>query len=66
MPLPFHRDTVRNFERAFADIAHAKRLGKTGKDKPKTVARAPEKPPAPASASRVPPLRWHMTAAVPP
>jgi hypothetical protein len=58
---------MRNFERAFADMAHAKRLGKTGKDKPRTtVARAPEKPPAPVSASPVPPLRWRMTAAVTP
>jgi tetratricopeptide (TPR) repeat protein len=58
---------MRNFERAFADMAHAKRLGKTGKDKPKTtVARAPEKPPAPVSASPVPRLRWQMTAAVTP
>jgi tetratricopeptide (TPR) repeat protein len=58
---------MRNFERAFADMAHAKRLGKTGKDKPRTtVARAPEKPPAPATAGPVPPLRWHMTAAVTP
>jgi curved DNA-binding protein CbpA len=54
---------MRNFERAFADMAHAKRLGKTGKDKAKTVARAPEKPPARVSASPVPPLRWRMTAA---
>ena len=48
-------------------MAHAKRLGKTGKDKTKTVARAPEKPPAPVSAGPVPPpLRWRMTAAVTP
>jgi tetratricopeptide (TPR) repeat protein len=57
---------MRNFERAFADMAHAKRLGKTGKDKTKTVARAPEKPPAPVSASPVPRLRLQMTAAVTP
>ena len=57
---------MRNFERAFSDMANAKRLGKTAKDKTKTVARAPEKPPAPASASAVPPLRWRMTAAVTP
>jgi tetratricopeptide (TPR) repeat protein len=57
---------MRNFERAFADMAHAKRLGKTGKDKPKTVARAPEKLPAPVSRSPVPPPRWLLTAAVTP
>jgi len=57
---------MRNFERAFADMAHAKRLGKTGKDKTKTVARAPEKPPAPVGASPVPRLRLQMTAAVTP
>ena len=53
---------MRNFERAFADMAHAKRLGKTGKDKPRTVARAPEKPPAPVHAAPMP-LRWRMMAA---
>jgi len=57
---------MRNFERAFADMAHAKRLGKTGKDKTKTVARAPEKRPAPVSAGQVPPLRSLVTAAVTP
>jgi curved DNA-binding protein CbpA len=57
---------MRNFERAFADMANAKRLAKTGKDKTKTVARAPEKPPAPVSASPVPPPRWRMTAAITP
>jgi tetratricopeptide (TPR) repeat protein len=54
---------MRNFQRAFADMAHAKRLGKTGKDKTKTVARAPEKPPAQVSPSPAPPLRWRMMAA---
>jgi hypothetical protein len=57
---------MRNFDRAFADMAHAKRLGKTGKDKTRTVAQAPEKPPAPASISHAPPPRWRMTAAVTP
>ena len=60
---------MRNFERAFADMANAKRLAKTGKDKDKTgkdktktVARAPEKPPAPVHAAPMP-LRWRMMAA---
>lgn len=57
---------MRNFERAFADMAQAKRLAKTGKDKPKSVAQAPEKPPAPVSVSRAPVPRWRMTAAVTP
>jgi len=63
---------MRNFERAFADMANAKRLAKTGKDKSgkdktgkdktKTVARAPEKPPAPVHVAPMPP-RWRMMAA---
>lgn len=59
---------MRNFERAFADMAQAKRLAKTGKDKPKSVAQAqaPEKPPLPVVVNRAPPPRWHMTAAVTP
>ena len=56
---------MRNFERAFADMAQAKRLAKTGKDKPRSVAQAPEKPPSPA-VSRGPAPRWRMTAAVTP
>lgn len=57
---------MRNFERAFADMAHAKRLAKTGKDKPKSVAQAPRKPPAPITVSRGPARVWLMTAAVTP
>ena len=57
---------MRNFERAFADMAHAKRLAKPGKDKPKSVAQAPAKPPAPVIVSRGPGPRWLMTAAVTP
>lgn len=53
---------MRNFERAFADMAQAKRLAKTGKDKPKSVARA--KPPA--ALSHGPGPRWRMTAAITP
>jgi curved DNA-binding protein CbpA len=56
---------MRNFERAFADMAQAKRLvknDKSGKDKPKSVARA--KPPA--IVSHGPRPRWLMTAAVTP
>jgi DnaJ-like protein len=56
---------LRKFERAFADMAQAKRL-KTSKDKARTVAQAPEKPPAPVRIVNVPPPRWRMTAAVNP
>ena len=55
------------FERAFADMAQAKRLvknDKSGKDKPKSVARAKDKPPA--IVSHGPRPRWLMTAAVTP
>lgn len=58
---------MRNFERAFADMAQAKRLvknDKSGKDKPKSVARAKDKPPA--IVSHGPRPRWLMTAAVTP
>lgn len=58
---------MRNFERAFADMAQAKRLAKndkTGKDKPKSVARKKDKPPA--IVSHGPGPRWLMTAAVTP
>lgn len=60
---------MRNFERAFADMAQAKRLArndkdKTGKDKPKSVARTKDKPPA--IVSQGPGPRWLMTAAVTP
>lgn len=53
---------MRNFERAFADMAQAKRLAKTGKDKAKSVARA--KPPAPVRHGPGP--HWRMTAAITP
>src|SRR5262245_40358944 len=55
---------MRNFERAFADMAQAKRLAKTGK--PKSIAQLTEKPPAPVVAARPPVPRWHVTAAVTP
>ncbi|MFO1109798.1 MAG: J domain-containing protein [Bradyrhizobium sp.] len=57
---------MRNFERAFADMAHAKRLAKTTKDKPKSVAQSPEKPPVPVVVGRPPAPRWRMTAAITP
>lgn len=53
---------MRNFERAFADMAQAKRLAKTGKDKAKSVARA--KPLAPVRHGPGP--HWRMTAAITP
>jgi tetratricopeptide (TPR) repeat protein len=63
---------MRKFESAFADMAHAKRLAKTGKDagnaskeKPKSVVQAPEKPPAAVVAAAAPP-RWRMMAATTP
>jgi DnaJ domain len=60
---------MRKFESAFADMAQAKRLAKTGKDankdKPKSVVHAPEKPPAAVVAAAAPP-RWRMTAATTP
>ena len=45
---------MRNFERAFADMAQAKRLAKPTKDKTRTVAQAPEKPSAPVRAGQAP------------
>jgi curved DNA-binding protein CbpA len=56
---------MRNFERAFADMALAKRLAKTTKDMPKSVAQVPEKRPAPIVVNQGPP-RWRMTAAITP
>jgi hypothetical protein len=57
---------MRKFESAFADMAQAKRLAKTGKDKPKSVVQqAPKKPPAAVVAAAAPP-RWHMTEATTP
>jgi tetratricopeptide (TPR) repeat protein len=63
---------LRKFESAFADMAQAKRLAKTGKDagnanknKPKSVVHAPERPPAAVVAAVAPP-RWRMTAATTP
>ena len=56
---------MRNYDRAFADMAQAKRLSKTSKDsKPKTVAQAPAKPPG--SIRVTPPPGWRMTAAITP
>jgi len=55
---------MRNFDRAFADMSHAKRLAKSGKDK--SAAQTHEKPPAPVSVNRAPVPRWRMTAAVTP
>ena len=55
---------MRNFDRAFADMAHAKRLARTGK--PKSVAQVQEKPPAPVVTGRPPIPRWRVTAAVTP
>jgi tetratricopeptide (TPR) repeat protein len=55
---------MHNFERAFADMAHAKRLAKPGKDKSKLAVRAPQPPPAPIRLG--PPPRWRLTAAVTP
>jgi hypothetical protein len=57
---------MRNFERAFADMANAKRLSKTSKDKPKSVAQAARKPPALVAVSHGPTPRWRMTAAITP
>lgn len=57
---------MRNFDRAFADMAQAKRLAKANKDKTRTVAQAQEKPPAPVRTVNPPVLRWRMTAAVTP
>lgn len=56
---------MRNFERAFADMAQAKRLGRTSKDKAKTAAQAPAKPPSLVRVSP-PPRGWRMTAAITP
>ena len=61
---------MRNFDRAFSDMANAKRLAKTNKEtskeKTRTVAQAPQKPPVSVSVAPAPPPRWHMTAAVTP
>ena len=57
---------MRNFQRAFADMAQAKRLAKPTKDKTRTVAQAPEKLSAPVRAGQAPAPRWNMTAAVTP
>ena len=57
---------MRNFDRAFADMSQAKRLAKTGKDKPKSAAQTREKPRAPAVVSQPPMPRWRVTAAVTP
>jgi tetratricopeptide (TPR) repeat protein len=57
---------MRNFERAFADMAQAKRLAKPTKDKTRTVAQAPEKPSARVRAGQAPAPRWNLTAAVTP
>ncbi|MCP4619328.1 MAG: DnaJ domain-containing protein [Bradyrhizobium sp.] len=55
---------MRNFDRAFADMAQAKRLTRTAK--PNSVAHLPDKPPAPVVAVRAPVPRWRVTAAVTP
>jgi len=57
---------MRNFGRAFADMSQAKRLARTGKNKPGPVAQTHEKPSAPLSISHVPVPLWRMTAAVTP
>jgi tetratricopeptide (TPR) repeat protein len=65
---------MRNYDRAFADMAQAKRIARTDKDKLKPAATPPEKLAAAQekpSSVRVsqpvpPPLRWRMTAAVTP
>jgi tetratricopeptide (TPR) repeat protein len=57
---------LRNFERAFADMAHAKRLAKGDKGKSKPAAAAADKPPAPIRVSDRAVPRWRMTAAVTP
>jgi tetratricopeptide (TPR) repeat protein len=59
---------MRNYDRAFADMAQAKRLARTSKDgkdsKAKPVAQAPAKPPG--SIRVAPPPGWRMTAAITP
>jgi hypothetical protein len=56
---------MRNFDRAFADMAQAKRLAKQGKDsKSKAVAQTPARPPG--SIRVAPPPGWRMTAAITP
>jgi len=60
---------MRNYDRAFADMAQAKRLARTDKPKPVTpphekLAATQDKPPPVRVAP--PPLRWRLTAAVTP
>jgi curved DNA-binding protein CbpA len=55
---------LRNFDRAFADMAQAKRLTKPERKK-SVVARVPQ-PPAPIRMGYVPGPRWRMTAATTP
>jgi tetratricopeptide (TPR) repeat protein len=57
---------MRKFDRAFADMSHAKRLAKTGKDKARSVAQTREKPRAPVVVSHPSVPRWRVTAAVTP
>lgn len=63
---------MRNYDRAFADMAQAKRLARTDKDKQKVSATPSEKqvatrekPPSPIRVAPAPP-RWRMTAAITP
>lgn len=60
---------MRNYDRAFADMAQAKRLARTSKDgkdsKAKPVAHAPAKPPSVVRVSQPRP-GWRMTAAITP
>jgi tetratricopeptide (TPR) repeat protein len=63
---------MRNYDRAFADMAQAKRIARADKDKPRPAAAPPEKlaatqdkPPSPVRVAPQPP-RWRMTAAVTP
>jgi curved DNA-binding protein CbpA len=60
---------MRNYDRAFADMAQAKRLARTSKDgkesKAKPVAQAPAKPPSVVRVSQPRP-GWRMTAAITP
>jgi DnaJ-like protein len=58
---------MRNYDRAFADMAQAKRLARTSKEKdskPKTVTQAPARPPVLVRPG--PPPGWRMTAAITP
>jgi curved DNA-binding protein CbpA len=56
---------MRNFDRAFADMAQAKRLTKPERRKKSVAARSPQ-PPAPIRMGYVPGPRWRMTAATTP